>query len=151
MTLSERKIALMYDEVACGNADALKFIFHWNLYCHGIDDIVDGSLAMRDPEQVVGLFAEANLLYTLPFYRANWERLQSVVMLITNAYADSVMWEDSYDKGQRTMADVLRFAGNEMLFAVALICGGYQHMRRVSAKLRNQSWQDHHDQHGEKI
>lgn len=151
MTLSERNLATLYDEVTCGNSDALKFIFHWNIYCHGIDDIVDGALSMRDPEVVVSAFAQANVLYSLPFYQAHVARLQTVIALVANAYADSVMWEDSHDKGQRIMSDVLRFSGNEMLFAVALICGGYQHMRRVSAKLRNMSWQDHHDQHGEKI
>lgn len=148
MTSSESKIIKLYDEVTLGNSDALRFLFHWNLFCHAIDDLIDGP-DRAEPEDVVSAFAEANVLYTLPFYQANCIKLQTTVMLITNSYADSIGWEKSEKDGHRKMADVLRFAGNEMVFAVALICGGYQHMRRVSAGIRERSWMDHHKETGE--
>lgn len=148
MTSSEFKTIQLYDEVCCGNPDALRFLFHWNLFCHAIDDIIDSPI--RAPaNEVIDSFAQANVLYTQPFYQANAIRLQTTVMLVTNAYADSVAWDKSENKGHLLMADVLRFAGNEMVFAIALICGGYQHMRRISAKVREDSWNAHHKETGE--
>lgn len=150
MTLSERETVKLYDSVCCGNRDALMFVFHWGIYCHGIDDIIDGNPSMQKSEEIISAFAQANVLYSLPFYRDNWSRLQPVVMLVTNAYADSVSFEGSEEAGKKTMSDVLRFAGNEMLFAVALICGGYAHMRKLSAEIRENSWRDHHNEQGER-
>lgn len=147
MTSSEREIIVLYDEVCLGNSDALRFIFHWNMFIHGIDDLIDDPVRPK-PEDVIAVFAQANILYTQPFYQAHAVKLQMVVMLVTNAYADSVLWENEKRIGLGAMADVLRFAGNEMMFAVALIVGGYQHMRKISVKLRENSWESHHDETG---
>lgn len=149
MTSSYRELGLLYDEACCGNREAMIFVIHWNLYCHGIDDIIDGEDSVKPQESVLAVFSEANVLYTLPFYREHWMKLQTVVQLVTNAYADSVAWEGDGSRDRRTMADVLRFAGNEMIFAVALICGGYANMRRISGRIREQSWKDHHNERGE--
>lgn len=148
MILSGSRLVVLYNEVTCGNSDALTFLLHWHAYCHGIDDIVDEG---GNAEQVLAAFAEANLLYTLPFYQSNFSKLQTTVMLITNAYADSVAWERSDRVGRRRMADVLRFCGNEMVLAVALICGGFKHMRAMSPILRENSWFTHHDESGEAV
>jgi hypothetical protein len=148
MNLAERNFTTLLDEVCCGNPDALRFLMHWNLFCHGVDDLID----MEDrpcPEDVISTFSQANILFTQPFYQANFARLQTTVMLSANAYADSVAWEKSPDKGHRILADVIRSYGNEMFMAVALICGGYQHMRRISQKVRDHSWKAHHDENGE--
>jgi hypothetical protein len=147
-TLSESRLVRLYDHVCCGNPEALRFLFNWNLFCHGIDDIIDDT-KRTDPEEVIAAFAQANIVYSLPFYQANAARLQTTIMLVTNAYADSVAWEKSPNKGHQSMADVLRFAGNEMVFAVALICGGYRHMRAISASVREFSWDTHHTETGE--
>lgn len=150
MTSSESSIVRIYDEVTQGNPDALRFLFHWNIFCHGIDDLIDAA-ERPNPQDVVDAFAQANILYAQPFYQVNAVKLQIVVMLVTNAYADSLIWEKNPNRGLSTMADVLRFAGNEMVFAVALICGGYQHMRRISATIREKSWRDHHNERGDRI
>lgn len=150
MTLSESNFVTLYDEASCGNPDALRFLFHWNIFCHGIDDLIDAP-TRATPGEVIDAFAQANILYTHPFYQAHAVKLQMVVMLVTNAYADSVFWEHEKRSGLSAMADVLRFAGNEMVFAVALICGGYQHMRRISMRVRENSWITHHDETGKPI
>jgi hypothetical protein len=138
-----------YSEVCCGNRDAERFIAQWNLFVHGIDDIIDTGNASA--EEIISVFAQANVVYSQQFYRDHYLTLQPVILLITNAYADSVLWEKRGTEGQKKMADVLRFAGNEILFAVALICGGYQHMRSVSAGIRDKSWKTHHNNQGESV
>lgn len=150
MKLAERQLTGLFDEICCGNPDALRFVMHWNLFCHGVDDIVDMPEFRESPEQIVSVFAEANVLFTLPFYQANFAKLQTTVMLVANAYADSVAWEKSSELHQQRLSDVLRSYGNEMLIAIALICGGYQHMRRMSPKIRERSWADQHGANGER-
>jgi hypothetical protein len=134
-------------EACNGNEAGFAFLALWNQYVHAIDDIVDGQAT---PETTITTFACAANVFSHPFYLANRAALYAVVMLVANAYADSVSWEKSDRDGQRTMSDVLRFAGNEMLFAVALICGGYAHLRKISPVVRERSWLDHHNDKGER-
>ena len=148
MTITDHDIINLYAEVCSGNTDAFLFVCLWAVYVHAIDDIIDGEKHMQSAESILEVFAQANILFTQPFYRQHAEELQMVVMKATNAYADSVALEKSADKGLRKMADVLRFAGNEMLFAVALICGGFQHMSQLSPRIREMSWAAHHDENG---
>jgi hypothetical protein len=137
----------LYAAACNGNDSALSFVIAFNKYAHGIDDIIDGD--MTDKEEIIKVFVQGNIVFGHPFYLANITRLQPVYMLCASAYADSVKWGGSDKDGQRSMADVLRFVGNEMLFAVALICGGYELLRAISPAIRERSWLDHHDEKGE--
>ncbi len=132
-----------------GNTQAIEFCDHWFHYCHSIDDLIDtqinGAITMT-PEAILKIFVQANLLYNSVFYRTFHSALQPVVLLVTNAYADSVEWEKSDVNRRSTMADVLRCCGNDMFFAVAMICGGWDHARSVSAKIRDASWIYQHDE-----
>lgn len=134
-------------ELCRGNAKAMEFCHLWFNYCHKIDDLIDIGPPVVSNEQILELFIMANVLYSHEFYVAHKSVLQPVVMLVTNAYADTVPWEKSTVNRQRMMADVLRCCGNEMFFAVAIICGGWQHLRSLSARLRERSWQLQHDEH----
>lgn len=139
---------------ACnGNESALQFLVLFNQYAHGIDDVIDSARdgAPKDPEFVLSTFAMGCNVFSHPFYQANIVRLQPVVYLITSAYADSVKWEKSDRDGLRRTADVLRFCGNEMVFAIAVICGGYEHLRTISPALREKSWDGHHSSDGTSI
>lgn len=103
------------------------------------------------PERLLRVLLQAAELYSLPFWRRHGDRLGPVVALVTNAYADSVAWERSATPELRTMADSLRFAGNEMVLAVAGLCGGAEAMRAASPWLRAMSWRSHHDATGQPV
>ena len=137
------------DEVCCGNVQAKEFCHLWFQYCHGIDDLIDLGVPTVTHEQILELFIMANVIYSSEFYTAHRTILQPVVMLVTNAYADVVKWEKSDINRRRRMADVLRCCGNEMFFAVAMICGGWKHLRSLSARLRERSWELQHDANDE--
>jgi hypothetical protein len=134
--------------LCCGNLDAMTFCDLWYRYCHAIDDLLDtmedGRPTMSQ-EQVLSIFFNAAFLYNCPFYRSNAHLLSPVVVMVTNMYADSVVWERSPIARRRIMADVLRTCGDEMYFAVALICGGERHMRDMSLKIRERDWIGQHD------
>ena len=136
-------LARLYLEASCGNQDALLFITAFHHYCHCIDDIVDGDKQFN-PESLMDLLMQANVLYSTPFYICNCYKLQSVVANITNTYSDSVAWEKSDEKWKRDVSDVIRQCGNDMIVTVAWICGGYKHMRTISLKLREVAYHSQH-------
>jgi hypothetical protein len=133
-------------QAANGNADAQEFLVLWNLYCHEIDDLVDAP-ERPQPEVLLSVFAKAAALYSHAFYVTHHRTLLPVVLLVTNSYADSVAMEPLEGWPSR-VADVIRCAGNEMLCAVALLTGGYNHMRLLSPRLRAASHYEHHDEAG---
>ena len=129
-----------------GDEAAFTYLVLFNQYSHTIDDIIDDGRDGKpmDAERVIGAFMQCAHVHSHPFYVRHAAHLHPVMLMVANAYADSVAWEKSDQDGPRTMADVLRCAGNEMVLAVAAICGGWAHMRSLSAELRMGSWSDHH-------
>lgn len=135
--------------LCCGNQQAIDFLVLWREYVHGIDDIVDGDL--KNGDGIIRVFSQAAVLYSSPFYRQHCDRLQLIVLLITNAYSDSVRFEKRTEEWMRNCADVLRHAGAEMTRAVMLICGGYDHLRLHSAHLHSICRNEHTDASGKPI
>ena len=103
----------------------------------------------NSPEKFLACLAHAIEVYAHPFFAANAQALRLVAGTITNAYADSVAWEQDPAGWRFKVADVLRFAGVEMTMAVALRCGGFEHLRRVSPAIRDFAWQRQHTFQGE--
>lgn len=139
--------------ICCGDAQAMDFLCQWAKYCHAIDDIIDGD--NRSPEHVINTSgAMPVLLFTHPFFVRNpaiTVALRQVVLLVANTYADSVAWEKSPLLWQREHADVLRHCGNEMVFAVAQLCGGYEHARTISLEQREICYHTQHPDKEEKV
>lgn len=137
-------------EVCKGDQSAMLFCGLWFGYCHAIDDLIDNMVDGKPtthPEEILKLLATAAAIYNSDFYRRHQEQLFMAVLSITNAYADSVAWERSPLLRRRQIADVLRCCGNEMFFIVALLTGGWGHMRAMSPKIRDRSWVlQHNDQ-----
>jgi len=133
----------IHELAASGNVEAGKFLFLWAHYCHLIDDFIDEK--KRDPESFIAMLIHANLTYSNPFYQLHAQRLRGVVGVVTNAYADSVKWENDATEWKKRWADTLRFAGSEMVLAVATITGGFDLCRRISPMLREVNWMVQHE------
>ncbi len=137
----------LIERICVGNPSAMDFLAnHWSPYCHEIDDIVDGD--RPEARDLLKTFARAAMLYSHPFYLANWQALRAVVLNVTVSYADSVAWERSPTGWQRDWADHQRHSGMEMVVAVAAICGGHEHAFNVSQEQRVLCHVDHHDRKG---
>lgn len=131
------------------NSEAMAFCEMWFIFCHACDDLIDNMEDGRPttpPENILSTFALAAVLYNSPFYVQHRNMLFPMVLSVTNAYADSVAWERSPIQRRRNIADVLRCCGNEMLFIVAMIIGGWKHARKVSPIIRERSWVLQHDE-----
>lgn len=137
------QIAAIYAEVTNGNEYARQFIAAWHHYCHAIDDVIDGDVSYST-ESLLQLLIQANQVYSLPFYMQHALVLQPVVASVTNNYADSVAWEKSEQPWKRNIADVIRQCGNDMILTIAWICGGYEHQRKISLKLREIAFHSQH-------
>lgn len=142
---TEQRIA----RVCCQDREAIEFLCIWARYCHGVDDIVDGDC--KTAEAILSTFSVAPLLFSHPFYLRNLCALRQVVLLVTNMYADSVKWENGKELWQREFANCYRHCGNEMLIAVAQICGGYDHARTISLEQRSICYETQHPEGKEKV
>ena len=81
-----------------GDKEAMAFNDLWYRYVHGIDDLIDTSVDGRprmSPEQIIHLFFDAALLYNSDFFIKHRNLLFPVVLLVTNTYTNSVLWEKS--------------------------------------------------------
>jgi len=126
----------------------MDFLACWREYVHQIDDLIDGDA--KGPEAMLNAFMLAAFVYTQPFFIEHMASLRQIAVNCTNAYADSVKWEKA--EGWRAQfADHYRHFASEMVLAVASICGGYAHMRKISPILREMGWNEHHNEKGEPI
>ena len=148
MTRQEQDIQSL-QRACCGNPEAMDFLNQWRAYVHAIDDIVDGDTPGH--EALLATFAQAISLYSHPFYLNHLRELRQIALNCTNAYADSVAWEKSPHRYQAEFADAYRHFGAEMVLAVAMICGGYQHARSFSLELRTICWMEHHTPDGRPV
>lgn len=145
MTRNQKDLKLV-ERICRGNQEAMTFLALWANYCHGIDDIIDGD--RRTAEETLEIFALAPVLFSHPFYLQHLEALKQIVLNVTSMYADTVAWEKSSETWQRQWADHHRHCSNEMVVAVATLCGGYPHARSIMPELRTMAWHEHHDQKG---
>jgi hypothetical protein len=127
--------------VCAVNESAAQFLCLWAQYCHAIDDVVDGDV--KDAEGIIRAFALAPIVLGHPFYLENISALRVVALLVANMYADSEDMKDG-KPWMKNFANVYRHAGNEMILAVALICGGYEHVRAVSFEQRATCYDTQH-------
>ncbi len=140
--------------LCCGNQDAMTFCDLYHSYVHGIDDLVDTMEDGRptmSKEQIVGLFFQALILYNSAFFVAYRHLLFPVIIQVTNMYQDSVAWERSPKAHLRKIADVMRTCGGEVYFMVALICGGPEHMNKMSRLIRDRDYCSQHDSNDQPI
>ena len=146
----DMRLALQWNQELCqNNHDAMQFCDLWHHYVHGIDDLIDtmqDGRPIMSQDQIIGLFFHAAVLYNSAFFVSHRNLLFPIVLDITATYSDSVAWEKSPKSHLRLIADVLRTCGGQMYFMVALICGGPEHMRTMSRKIRERDWLSQHNQ-----
>lgn len=148
VTPENARQALEWNVMLCkGDQEAMAFNDMWYRYCHAIDDLIDtmeDGRPMMNAEQMLEIFALAAMLYNSPFFVRHRDVLFPIALQVTNSYSDSVAWEQSPINRRRIMADCLRTCGNEMFNMVALIKGGWKHLRDLSPKIRERDWLGQH-------
>jgi hypothetical protein len=137
----------LLEQAANGNADALSFLKFYMELGHRIDDIIDKPGISK--EEIIQTFLMAALLFSHNrFFQAYRSELYPLVVASLNSYATSVSWEGATLPHRKTLSDILRSDGVQVIEFVALICGGIDRMRVLSPLLRENSWKTHHNDDG---
>jgi hypothetical protein len=142
-------------DAAAGNRAAHDFLVQAALHFHAVDDVVD--VAPFDPLAMLECFRQVVEIYSHPFYLDHGFVLKGVMLTLLRQYRDSVQYQQLMEGREftcgwaRATGDVLRHAGNELVIAVAQICGGTKLAEQISFSLRQQSWREHHDDAGQPI
>jgi hypothetical protein len=132
----------LLQRVCLGNLEAMNFLVVWQEYVHEIDDIVDGD--RPDSGDICATFAKAIVVYTHPFWLKHISEFRQLALNITLAYADSAEWERGTVEWKKQWADHNRHVGMELVLAVAMVCGGYDHARGISKEQREICYHEHH-------
>ncbi len=123
-------------EAANGNDNALAFLRAWATRVHWIDDLADRDALDRRPEEwyLPGHFSthEVEWLTTIvsnPFFLAHQQKLLPTMLASYGSWVDS----HGFPAEQQS---VLKAQWHEVVWIVALLTGGYNHMRKVAATNR---------------
>lgn len=124
--------------------DALLWVLAYSSYVHSIDDIIDGD--NTDPMFILKTFELAAMLYSNNWYLKHIHFLYSLVIMASNTYMDSVIFEQDKTAPvwKKKVSDALRQTGNEVILQCIQIVGGIEARREASLKLREISWRTHH-------
>jgi hypothetical protein len=142
---SDQYCELIYKYLV-GHADAESWLLLYGIYCHAIDDIIDGD--ETSDEHKLKTFETGMLLYSHIFYQRNIAMLYPLVKMAHTAYEDSVRLEKSKDPTDQLIADPLRQYGNEIILAVIELVSGKAARDAASKELRPLSYKTHHTLEG---
>jgi hypothetical protein len=120
--------------VTRGHENAALFLVDYVKYCHLLDDIVDQDKPVTDvrlvEESLNVLSHFAGNLWVMQHY----PHLHPLVISGFNAWLDANKMASSTDERIRLSSDVVKGIYHEVVYYVAFLCGGFAHMRVVSAK-----------------
>ena len=119
----------------CGNEDAVRVCVQTSHIADVWDDLKDGDKKPTEQEIAHAFESMMIRLQTNPFYLANHAMLTAIIVVAINAWHDANGWEKGED-WQREQAFYLRNFGIEIAIMCAFLTGGYDHLRRVSAEMR---------------
>jgi hypothetical protein len=131
MTFSEIK------ELTRGNADAERFVAAFVEHCHMLDDLVDRDNPCDDERMIASEIRWVMELTGNPFFLANRAFLVPLIVQGFNAWLDSNDWQQSDDPQKQRDADVLKGLYHEVIYQVAFLCGGWDHLRSITSTYRN--------------
>ncbi len=130
----------VFKEITCGNQAAFDFCNSFFRWVHMLDDLVD-----RDKEVPAGAvsFLSYSLFHTLAcneFFQQHKASLLPVMLISSQAWADSESWKKRTDVLHRITSQVLKSAYQEVFLMVAALCGGIAHMQKISETYRDYNY-----------
>lgn len=119
-----------------GNELAIEFINRLFDAVELWDDLIDKDVEIPD-DHINRVFT--SLMFFLPandWFISNRKYYLPLIMVSINAFHDANIMQDSESPRLRNLAFHIRNFGIELHIATALLLGGYEHMRAVSAEIR---------------
>lgn len=119
----ESAIDLVYKMASNGDAEAISFLTLWGGLW--LESIAFLSGEKHDPQKFIRILANANIVYSCPFFTKHAARLHLVAVGIANNVVDRWAKKENY------LEPLV-----EMIIAVAMIEGGFKLVRQVSPLAR---------------
>jgi hypothetical protein len=126
--------------VCKGNADAEQFCKSFVAYCHLLDDCVDRDKpcdAERVAREAIDFIVQ---LTSNPFFVAHKAQLMGLIIQSFRAWADSNLpkYNGAHEIKPETEheRDVIKGFYHEVVFHVAAILGGWEHLTEVTKRCR---------------
>jgi hypothetical protein len=121
--------------VCAGNADALAFCETLVGWLHWIDDVTDGDHVT--PTETIRINLSALIAFGAnSFFQAHRTSLMGLLTQACCAWLDSEDWSRRKSAQDRRAADVLKSTYHEVVWHVAYLVGGWNHLRAVTAVCR---------------
>jgi hypothetical protein len=131
MTTEEKSLV-----IAQGNVAAANFLCAYIKFCHLLDDVCDGEERISDTRLAADALKLLEELLLNPWVQANRIVLWPGIVLGVNAWLDANEWTAVGTPVQRRDAEVVKSVYQEIAWLTARLCGGWDHMRKMSAQFR---------------
>ncbi len=122
----------MFEELCCGDVDAVNFCYAFLSWMHSIDDFVDGD-NKPDTDNIVG--RQLHMMWTFT-YNSFWlEHHPSLLPLIHNSamvYLESERLAASDDIQKRMASQLTKSQYQDVFYYVGYLKGGWEHARRMA-------------------
>jgi hypothetical protein len=107
-------------------------------FAHTIDDLVDQDNKEEcTPDHVARVLVEFfAMMAHNRFWQANQSSLLPLVMTAILDWADSMDWQKGGTEQQRQDADVIKGSWHNVIYHIALLCGGFDHARAITREHR---------------
>lgn len=122
--------------VANGNELAADFVYAFVGYCHLLDDIIDKDKPVDDERLIRENIVFLEAVIVNPWARERMTLFWPLLVTSFNAWLDSNKWEKEGTLDQQRDADVVKGIYHEIVFWVAYLTGGWEHLRKVSSENR---------------
>jgi hypothetical protein len=142
MTLSPSKREIV-QFVCSGDREAESFCEAFICWCHWIDDIVDKDRLWL-PQETIEVNLQALLTFSAnPFFERHKSSLLPLIIQAFRAFVDSTRMEKAPDVRDRRAADILKSNYHEVIWHVAFLVGGFDHMTAVTQRHRKFDYDCH--------
>lgn len=133
---------IKFKQIANGNEHAEAFIRSYVDWCHMFDDVADGDKRVTDEEMAVKQLAFVTQIAHNPFYQRYARELTALMYQGVNAWLDANKWAKSPEADMRRDAWVMKSIYQEVVWHVAYLTGGWNHMRAVTMNFREYQHDD---------
>jgi hypothetical protein len=123
-------------ELANGDPDAMACAQTLWCYIHWLDDCIDKDKVLTHEDSAQRSMDLLLMLSFNRFWEANKSHLVPVLLVGLNSWLDSERAKHHPDYRFRAAADVWKSVYGEVFYQIALLTGGYEHMRKMALKWR---------------
>jgi hypothetical protein len=123
-------------EICLTNDDAYKFCVSYLTLCGLLDDIIDGDKPVEAEALIGSILNWTAQISDNKFWQDHREPLYALIVQASSSWLDSNYCAKSDKPQLKTASVALKSFYGEVIYHVAFLVGGYDHMRKSSLRWR---------------